>query len=95
MKMDGVLKSYFGESNIPTPDFIKRAAQGLEDIYTFYTENAGLPGLRRDLAEYYQRLHGVALDPHPEIRRAFSVRSGRASKGGESRSRRRPRPQSR
>jgi len=68
MKMDGVLKLYFGESNMPTPDFIKRAAsQALEEGYTFYTENAGLPGLRQDLADYYQRLQGVRLDPLSEI----------------------------
>lgn len=35
MTMDGVLKLYFGESNIPTPDFIKRAAQkAMQDGYT-------------------------------------------------------------
>jgi len=27
MGMDGVLKLYFGESNVPTPEYIKRAAQ--------------------------------------------------------------------
>jgi|GEM_PF-1230983 aspartate/methionine/tyrosine aminotransferase len=44
MKMDGVLKLYFGESNIPTPDYIKgAAAAALAEGYTFYTENAGLP----------------------------------------------------
>jgi aspartate/methionine/tyrosine aminotransferase len=68
MKMDGVLKLYFGESNLPTPDYIKRAAaRAMEDGYTFYTENAGLPGLRQELAEYYRRLHGVTLDPRSEI----------------------------
>jgi len=68
MRMDGVLKLYFGESNIPTPGYIKRAASdALEAGYTFYTENAGLPGLRQDLADYYGRLHGVRLDPLSEI----------------------------
>lgn len=68
MKMEGVLRLYFGESNIPTPDYIKRAAtRALEEGYTFYTENAGLPGLRRDLAHYYQRVQGVTLDPQSEI----------------------------
>jgi aspartate/methionine/tyrosine aminotransferase len=68
MKMDGVLKLYFGESNIPTPDYIKRAASdALEEGYTFYTENAGLPGLRQDLAEYYRTMHGVGLDWRSEI----------------------------
>lgn len=68
MRMDGVLKLYFGESNIPTPDYIKgAAAAALAEGYTFYTENAGLPGLRQDLAGYYRRLQGVTLDPRSEI----------------------------
>ena len=49
--MDGVLKLYFGESNLPTPEYIKRAAQkAMADGFTFYTENAGLPSLRKALA---------------------------------------------
>jgi hypothetical protein len=68
MAREGVLKLYFGESNLPTPEFIKRAAyKAMADGYTFYTENAGLPSLRRGLAEHYQRLHRVALDPETEI----------------------------
>ncbi len=68
MKMDDVLKLYFGESNIPTPEYIKRAAaRALEEGYTFYSENAGLPGLRQDLADYYRRVQDVDLDPRSEI----------------------------
>ena len=68
MSMDGVLRLYFGESNLPTPDFIKRAAiQAMADGFTFYTENAGLPSLRCALAAYYRRLHGAELDPQSEI----------------------------
>lgn len=68
MKMEGVLKLYFGESNVPTPDYIKQAAwQAMQDGYTYYTENAGLPSLRRALAAHYRRLHGVELDPDCEI----------------------------
>ena len=68
MSMDGVLRLYFGESNLPTPDYIKQAAiQALNDGYTFYTENAGLPSLRRAIAHHYQTLHGVGLDPESEI----------------------------
>src|SRR3974377_144659 len=68
LRMDGVLKLYFGESSLPTPDYIKRAVgKALEEGYTFYTENAGLPGLREDLARMYHRLHGVTLDPRSEI----------------------------
>ena len=68
MSMDGVYRLYFGESNVPTPDYIKHAAiRAMEGGYTYYTENAGLPSLRRALAAYYRRLHGVELDPSREI----------------------------
>lgn len=68
MSMDGVLRLYFGESNLPTPDYIKQAAiRAMHDGYTFYTENAGLPSTRRALATYYQRMQGVELDPATEI----------------------------
>jgi aspartate/methionine/tyrosine aminotransferase len=68
MGMDGVLKLYFGESNVPTPEFIKRAAQkAMADGFTFYTENAGLPSLRKTLVRYYEEKHGVTLDPSGEI----------------------------
>jgi aspartate aminotransferase len=68
MSMPGVLRLYFGESNLPTPDFIKRAAMdALADGYTFYTENAGLPSLRRAIARKYGELHHVELDPGTEI----------------------------
>jgi aspartate/methionine/tyrosine aminotransferase len=66
--MDGVLKLHFGESNLPTPAFIKAAAvRALNEGYTFYTENAGLPALRQAIAEKYRELHEVRLDPRTEI----------------------------
>lgn len=68
MRMEGVLKLYFGESNLPTPEFIKRAAaDALAAGDTYYTENAGTPSLRRALALYHAELHGVDLDPNTEI----------------------------
>lgn len=68
MSMEGVLRLYFGESNLPTPDYIKRAAvQALADGYTFYTENAGLPSLRSSISAHYRKWHGVELDPSSEI----------------------------
>ena len=66
--MDGVLRLYFGESNLPTPAFIvESAARALRDGHTFYSENAGLPALRAEIAAAYRRLHGVELDPGSEI----------------------------
>ncbi len=68
MGMEGVLRLYFGESNLPTPQFIKdAAASAMNDGFTFYTENAGLPSLRRALAQYYEAKHGVTRDPGGEI----------------------------
>jgi len=68
MTMNGVLKLYFGESNLPTPEYIKRAAQkAMADGFTFYTENAGLPSTRQAIARYYEELQGVRLDPAGEI----------------------------
>src|SRR5579859_7860078 len=52
MRMDGVLRLYFGESNLPTPEFIKRAAaKAMADGFTYYTANAGLPSLRQAIGE--------------------------------------------
>jgi hypothetical protein len=69
MAMQGdVLRLYFGESNLPTPEFIKEAARrAVEEGYTYYTENAGLPSTRQAIAAAYERLHGVRLDPATEI----------------------------
>ncbi len=68
MSMDGVLRLYFGESNLPTPQYIKNAAvRAMEEGFTFYTENAGLPSTRRALADYYRRMQQVELDPAGEI----------------------------
>ena len=79
MSMDGVLKLYFGESNLPTPEFIKRAAQkAMADGFTFYTENAGLPSLRKALARYYQELHAVEIDAAQRDRRHRIRRAGAA-----------------
>jgi aspartate/methionine/tyrosine aminotransferase len=68
MQMEGVLRLYFGESNVPTPDYIKAAAaRAMEEGFTYYTANAGLPSTRRALAEHYGRLHNVAIDAGREI----------------------------
>jgi len=68
MRMDNVFRLYFGESNLPTPEFIKRAAaKAMADGFTFYSPNAGLPSLRRALADQYLALQDVRLDPETEI----------------------------
>ncbi len=68
MSMDGVIRLYFGESNQPTPRYIKDAAvRALEEGYTFYTPNAGLPTLRQAIADKYREIHRLNLDPSRQI----------------------------
>lgn len=53
-----VLAFWFGESHLPTPEPICRAAAtALMNGDTFYTPNLGLPELREDLARYLSRWH--------------------------------------
>ena len=55
---DDVLAFWFGESDEPTPAFIRAAAiQALNDGETFYAHNLGLPELREGLARYVGSLH--------------------------------------
>lgn len=62
--MEGVLRLQFGESTMPTPQFIKDAAtQAMAEGYTFYSENQGLPSLRETIAQKYAQHHQVDLDP--------------------------------
>ncbi|MDB5425593.1 MAG: aspartate aminotransferase [Phenylobacterium sp.] len=64
MARDDVLAFWFGESDQPTPAFIREAgAQALLDGKTFYTHNLGRPDLRQALSAYLTRLHGLAIGP--------------------------------
>ena len=53
-----VLPFWFGESDEPTPDFIRDAAmRSLAEGEFFYAHNLGLPALRQALAAYVSALH--------------------------------------
>ncbi len=53
-----VLPFWFGESDEPTPAFIRDAAiRSLNDGETFYAHNLGLPELREAIATYASSLH--------------------------------------
>ena len=63
MGLEGPIPLWFGEADLPTPDFIKKAgADSLMQGYTFYTHNRGIPELRSVLAEYLTRLHAHPVD---------------------------------
>ena len=62
MGMEGLLPLWFGEPDVPTPDFIcQAAAAALFRGETFYTPNRGMPDLRHALAGYTSALYQVPV----------------------------------
>ena len=56
-----------GEPDFDTPWHIREAGMySLEQGRTFYTSNAGMPELKREVASYYQRRHGLMYDAKTE-----------------------------
>jgi aspartate aminotransferase len=62
MGREDVLPFWFGESDQPTPSFIREAAiESLRAGETFYAENLGRPFLREALSIYLTDLHHCAI----------------------------------
>jgi len=62
MGRSDILPFWFGESDQPTPSFIRDAAiASLAAGETFYSQNLGRPYLREELSAYLGRLHGVPV----------------------------------
>jgi aspartate aminotransferase len=62
--MPGSLKLCYGESDMPTPEFICRAAhEAALAGHTFYTHTAGCRELREAIAAKVFELHGVRYEP--------------------------------
>ena len=60
---EGVIPLWFGEGDLPTPDFISAAAiRSLQAGNTFYSHKRGIPALRQAIAAYMDGLFGTALD---------------------------------
>src|ERR1044072_164526 len=63
-QMPGALKLCYGESDVPTPEFICRAAYDASVAgHTFYTHTAGCPELREAIAAKIFALHQVSYRP--------------------------------
>ncbi len=57
-----------GEPDFDTPWHIREAGiYSLDRGRTFYTSNAGLMELRREVSAYYERKHGLTYDPKDEV----------------------------
>ncbi|HAP35612.1 MAG TPA: aspartate aminotransferase [Bacteroidetes bacterium] len=65
MKSDGVdvVSLTAGEPNFPTPAHIKLAAvKAIDDDFTKYTANAGIPGLRASIVEKFRNENNLHFD---------------------------------
>ena len=63
-QVPGALKLCYGESDMPTPEFICRAAyEASLSGHTFYTNPGGSDRLREAIAAKFEELHGVAYEP--------------------------------
>lgn len=59
---DNLLPLWVGEGDLPSPDFINKAAiDGLNNGETFYTWQRGIPELRQALSGYYERHFSASL----------------------------------
>ncbi len=64
-KMKNVISLGIGEPDFDTPGVIKDAAKrALDEGYTHYTPNAGIPEFREAIAEYYGDFYKI--DVHPD-----------------------------
>ena len=62
MGRDDVLKFWFGEGDLPTPEFIRAAAKAaLDEGETFYNHNLGIAELREAIAGYANRTHAPRI----------------------------------
>ncbi|AHL23218.1 pyridoxal phosphate-dependent aminotransferase [Thermococcus nautili] len=62
-KMENVISLGIGEPDFDTPEVIKDAAKrALDEGYTHYTPNAGIPEFREAIAEYYKDFYKVDVD---------------------------------
>jgi len=60
---EGVIPLWFGEGDLPTPDFISASAiRSLEAGNTFYSHKRCIPALREAIVAYMNGLFGAALD---------------------------------
>lgn len=59
---DNLMPLWIGEGDLPTPDFITKAAsEALAAGETFYTWTQGIPELRQAVVRYYDRHYGNGL----------------------------------
>ncbi len=77
MSMDDVISLGVGEPDFATPWHIREAAiQSIEDGYTNYTSNTGMPELRNAISEHMGSVHNLDYDPEDELLITTGVSEG-------------------
>ncbi|MGM0380362.1 MAG: pyridoxal phosphate-dependent aminotransferase [bacterium] len=77
MGMDDVISLGVGEPDFATPWHIREAAiKSLEDGYTNYTSNQGMPRLRKLLANHLEEKHKIKYDAGEELLITTGVSEG-------------------
>ena len=66
--MEGVISLGVGEPDFTTPWHIREAAiYSVENGYTMYTSNLGMPELRHELSRYLKHNYNLEYDPNSEL----------------------------
>ncbi|MBI2868024.1 MAG: aminotransferase class I/II-fold pyridoxal phosphate-dependent enzyme [Chloroflexi bacterium] len=75
--MEGAISLGVGEPDFATPWHIReQAIRAIEQGYTHYTSNYGLPELRRELARHLNDRYGLDYDPKSELLITVGVSEG-------------------
>jgi len=75
--MEGVVSLGVGEPDFATPWHIREAAiQSIENGYTMYTSNLGMPELRQELSRYLKNNYNLKYDPDSELLITVGVSEG-------------------
>jgi aminotransferase len=66
--MDGVISLGIGEPDYPTPYHISKAAiSSIENGYTMYTPNTGIPELREELSKHLKTRYELDYNPNSQV----------------------------
>ncbi|RHR86068.1 pyridoxal phosphate-dependent aminotransferase [Roseburia sp. AF15-21] len=75
-----ILKLTLGEPDFNTPEHIKQAAiKGIEENFTHYTANAGMPDLLKGVAAFMKTKYHLNYDPAGEILTTVGAEEGVAA----------------
>ena len=68
LRKPGVISLSIGEPDFETPWAIKQAGiEAIQNGYTFYADDSGLPKLRSEISAYVKRRYSLVYDPNGEI----------------------------